>query len=283
MKKFTEKRIVITGAGSGLGRAIALEFAKLGWRICIAEINIERAEETLELVKELGGSGFVALCDVVSLHNINHLAESLEKKWGGVDIVVNNAGIAGAGFMEKTPIETWDLIMNVNLRSVVYGCRVFIPLLKKQGKGHIINIASYCGIACMPEMSCYNVSKAGVISLSETLKVELGANNIGVSVVIPSFFKSHLMEHSHVQDKRQMKAANALFEKTNSTANDVAKYIVKAVKKNKFYVLPQIDAKLIRFFKRMCPELYFKILSWLYKKGYGDKYLGLDKDSSNQN
>jgi NAD(P)-dependent dehydrogenase (short-subunit alcohol dehydrogenase family) len=194
MKKFPKKRIVITGAGSGLGRAIAMEFAAQGWNICVSDINMDRANETLAMIKKNGGDGYAAFCDVTKPEQVDELAENLVKQWGGVDIVVNNAGVAAAGYMEKIPLETWEWILNINLKSVIYGCRTFIPILAKQGGGHIVNVASNAGIASLPEMSCYNVTKAGVISLSETLRAELKPKNIGVSVVAPTFFKTNLMD-----------------------------------------------------------------------------------------
>ena len=275
MKKFPKKRIVITGAGSGLGRAISLEFAKLGWKVCASDIDMKRASKTATLVDKAGGRGFASLCDVTKAEDLTSLANTLEDKWGGVDIVVNNAGAAAAGYMEKIPLETWEWIMALNLKSVIYGCRAFIPLLENQKKGHIINIASNAGIASLPEMSCYNVTKAGVISLSETLKIELAPKNIGVTVVTPTFFKTNLMDNFRSPDERQKTMANAFFEKARVTAEDVAKHIVKAVNKNKLYVITQVDGKFVWFLKRMIPEFYFKILAWGYKKGYGEKLLGV--------
>lgn len=275
MKKFPEKRIIITGAGSGLGRAISLEFAKLGWRICVTDINLERADETLALVEEAGGSGFSVMCDVTKPESFTDLADMLEETWGGVDILVNNAGVVAAGFMEKIPLETWEWILSTNLKSVIYGCRAFIPLLEKQKTGHIINVASSAGIVSLPEMSCYNVTKAGVISLSETLRVELSSKNIGVSVVAPTFFKTNLMDSFTSSDERQKKMADAFFNKSRATSEDVARHIIKAVRKNRLYIITQADGKLAWLHKRTTPEIFFKMMSWMYRKGLADRLLGV--------
>lgn len=276
MKKFPKKRIMITGAGSGLGRAIALEFAKMGWNVCVSDINLERADETLAQVKENGGQGFSYLCDVTKPEKIEDMAAHLKDTWGGVDVIVNNAGVAAAGFMEKIPLETWDWIMALNLKSVIYGCRTFIPMLSDQGGGHIVNVASNAGIACLPEMSCYNVTKAGVISLSETLRAELKPKNIGVSVIAPTFFKTNLMDQFTSSDPRQKEMAEAFFKKAKTSSEQVAKHVVKAVKKNKLYAITQLDGKFSWFSKRMTPEIYFNVLGWGYKKGLLDKYLGIN-------
>ena len=135
MKKFPGKRVVITGAGSGFGRALALEFAEKGWKIGVADINEKRAIETVDLVTQKGGQGLKILCDVTDIQQMEDTAALLKDKWGGVDIVVNNAGVAGAGYMEKIPMDRWDWIIGLNLKSVIHGCRVFIPLLEEQAKG----------------------------------------------------------------------------------------------------------------------------------------------------
>jgi len=133
MKRFPQKRVFITGAGSGFGRALALEFAAKGWRIGVSDIDESRAKETLGLVEQAGGSGMVILCDVTRLEDLEKAAQTLEQAWGGVDVVVNNAGVAGAGYIEKIPQTQWDWILDLNLKSVIYGCRVFVPMLEKQG------------------------------------------------------------------------------------------------------------------------------------------------------
>jgi NAD(P)-dependent dehydrogenase (short-subunit alcohol dehydrogenase family) len=277
MKRFLQKRVVITGAGSGLGRALSLQFAKLGWRIGIADIDPHRAAETGELVSQNGGEPLVVHCDVTRPEQLLHLADTLRGQWDGVDVVVNNAGVAAAGYMEKIDWETWDWIINLNLKSVIYGCRTFIPLLQAQGAGHIVNVASFAGIAALPEMSCYNVTKAGVICLSETLRIELLPKKIGVSVVAPSFFKTNLMDQFTSPDARQKQMAKALFNKSLVTAEDVAKDTLKAIRKNRLYVITQWDGKLAWLSKRMTPNIYHRILGWIYTTGLGDKFLGVSR------
>ncbi len=277
MKRFPKKRVVITGAGSGLGRAMSIEFAKLGWSVCVSDIDMERAKATEAMVSQKGGKPLVIRCDVTQPEQLESLADALKKQWGGVDIVINNAGVAAAGYMEKIPLKTWDWIITLNLKSVIYGCRAFIPLLEKQGGGHIVNVASNAGIASLPEMSCYNVTKAAVISLSETLNVELNAKKIGVSVVAPTFFKTNLMDQFTSPDPRQREMANAFFNKSKATSEDVARHVIRAVKRNKLYVITQTDGKFTWFCKRMTPEIYFKVLGWIYKHGFGERYLGMPK------
>lgn len=277
MKRFPRKRVVITGAGSGLGRAMAIGFAKLGWNVCISDIDPDRAKKTGEMVADRGGKPLLIGCDVIQPDQIETLAESLKSHWDGVDVVINNAGVASAGYMEKIKLETWDWIINLNLKSVIYGCRTFIPMLQKQGGGHIVNVASNAGIASLPEMSCYNVTKAGVICLSETLRCELSGKNIGVTVVAPTFFKTNLMDQFTSPDTRQRALADAFFNRSKTTSEDVARHTIKAVKRNKLYVITQWDGKLAWFCKRMTPNTYFRVLGILYRSGLGFKLLGVPK------
>jgi NAD(P)-dependent dehydrogenase (short-subunit alcohol dehydrogenase family) len=278
MKKFPNKRVVITGAGSGLGRTLAVHFAKRGWRVGVSDIIMERAEETVGMVNAEGGRGLAFHCDVAKWDQVSSMAETVVSQWKGVDIVVNNAGIVSVGVMEKISLEDWQWIIGINLMGVVNGCKAFIPIFKKQGAGHIVNIASAAGIASLSEMAPYNVTKAGVISLSETLKMELFGDNIGVTVACPTFFKTNLMNQARCTDQSQLDRAAALFEKSKTTAEDVSLHIIRCIEKNRLYSLTQLDARLAWKMKRYFPELFFRLMGFLFSRGYMDKFLGVNSE-----
>ena len=215
-------------------------------------------------------------CDVTRPEEVQGLADAVISKWGTVDIIINNAGVPVVGFMEKIPLEDWKFEIDIMLMSVIYGCRTFIPTFKKQGWGHIVNVASSAGICSLPEMSPYNVTKAGVISLSETLRGEVCGSNIGVTVVCPTFFKTNLMDQVRVTDEHQRKMADAFFDKfAFGTVESISRATLKAIKKNKLYVLPQPDSKLFWFLKRMTPNTYYNVNAFLYSRGILDKILGI--------
>jgi len=279
MKKFPEKRIVITGAGSGLGRALAVDFARLGWKIGVSDINKERAEQTADMVNEAGGNGLVFQCDVADWDQVSSMAKSVVQVWKGADVVVNNAGVPAIGILEKIPLEDWRWVIDINLMGVVHGCKAFIPIFKSQGAGHIVNIASSAGIASLSEMAPYNVTKAGVISLSETLKMELYGENIGVSVVCPTYFKTNLMEKVRCTDQTQLNRAEALFEKSKTTAEDISRHIIRSIEKNRLYVLTQKDARFVWKMKRYFPERFFRWMGFLSSRGYMDKFLGIQPEA----
>lgn len=260
-KHFPNKRIFITGAGSGLGRAIALKFGTLGWRVAVTDIDASRAGDVLQEVRAAGGEGFAMSCDVRSEETMLAVRDRLTKEWDGVDVVVNNAGVAVAGTVADTPTTDWEWIIDINLMGVVRGCRLFGPLLAQQGSGHIVNIASFAGIAQAPGMASYNVTKSGVISLSETLRAELKVSGVGVSVACPSFFKTNLMESFRSRDDRLRQVAEKLISRASVTADNVADAIYKAVIHNRFMIIPHTDARWLYRLKRYAPELFFKVLA----------------------
>ena len=139
MERFKTKTVVITGAGSGLGRGLAVDFAKLGWKVAVSDINMERAEESVRLVNDSGGQGLAFKCDVTEHEEVQALADFVISNWGGADIIINNAGVLVVGYMEKIPLEDWKYEIDAMIMGVIYGCRTLIPILKKKGWGQIVN------------------------------------------------------------------------------------------------------------------------------------------------
>lgn len=195
-----QNRMMITGAGSGLGREIALRWARDGWRLALADVNEAGLAESLKLVREAGGDGFTQRCDVRDYSQLTALAQSCEEKFGGIDVIVNNAGVASGGFFGELSLEDWDWQIAINLMGVVKGCKAFLPLLERS-KGKIVNIASMAALMQGPAMSNYNVAKAGVVALSESLLVELALVEVGVHVVCPSFFQTNLLDSSRPEPR----------------------------------------------------------------------------------
>ena len=265
-KKFADKRVVITGGGSGLGRALSLRFAREGWRICIADINIERADETLKLVRGAGGDGFAEHCDVAVAGDFDALAARVKKDWGGVDVVVNNAGIAAAGTVQATPLTDWEAVININLLGVVRGCRTFVPMLLSQRSGHVVNIASFAAIASAPGMAAYNVAKAGVFSLSESLRAEVFDEGVDVTVACPAFFRTNLLESFRGPDPAAKVTVARFMDHAKVTADDVANDIFEAVMNGTFLVISHPDARWQYRVKRAAPELFYREVRRMMKK-----------------
>lgn len=251
-----QPRVFITGGASGLGRALALEFAKRHARVLLGDIHLERAEETRSRVTKAGGLAEVLRCDVTRAEDLQAAARRMGELWGGVDVLVNNAGVAVSGPVGDVPLADWEWIVRVNLFGVIHGCHAFVPLLKANGRGWILNVASLAGIANSPEMAPYNVTKAGVISLSETLDGELGAHNVCVSVLCPSFFKTNLLETMRAQSPEQVALAHTMFRKATVSAEAVAERAVLGLEHGRRLILPHPDARWLWRLKRLAPGLY---------------------------
>jgi NAD(P)-dependent dehydrogenase (short-subunit alcohol dehydrogenase family) len=266
-------KVVITGAASGIGRALATGLAKEGCDILLADINEDGLRRTLELVKQAGGSGEVFLCDVSRFEDVMKMADHCFDTWGKVDILVNNAGVASVGFMGDIPIKDWEWIISINFWGVVYGCHAFVPRMKKQGSGHIVNVASIAGILSSAEMAPYNATKAAVISLTETLKSELAPHDIGVTVLCPTFIKTNLMEKMRFTDEFQRQCSVAGMENARWTPEMIANLAIDAVKKDRMYVVPQAAAKMFWISKRISPAAFFGFLAFLMRMGWGRKIM----------
>jgi len=259
---------VITGAASGIGRALAVAWARRGWRIGIADIDMEGAERTLEMVEQVGGRGGVFNCDVSRLEDVQAMADHFFSAWGRVDILVNNAGVAVLGFIGDVPMEEWRRVMDINLWGVIYGCHAFIPRMKEQEGGHIINLASCAGVVSMSEMGPYSITKAAVISLSETMGAELAPDGIGVTVVCPMFINTDILKTACYTTEWEEEAFQYACGNARMTAEEVARSIVKAVEKNRLYVFPQLSARLFWALKRVSPGGFHWLFANLNRAGW---------------
>lgn len=236
-----QNRMMITGAGSGLGREIALRWARDGWRLALADVNEAGLAESLKLVREAGGDGFTQRCDVRDYSQLTALAQSCEEKFGGIDVIVNNAGVASGGFFGELSLEDWDWQIAINLMGVVKGCKAFLPLLERS-KGKIVNIASMAALMQGPAMSNYNVAKAGVVALSESLLVELALVEVGIHVVCPSFFQTNLLDSFRGPSPEMKHQVGKLLESSPISAAEIADYIHAEVAKGSFLILPHEQA-----------------------------------------
>jgi len=273
MRDFSGKTAVVTGAASGLGKSIALALASYKCRIGIADINREKAEGTLKQVIRKGASGEIYHLDVSKPEEVEAMAQHFFDTWGGVDLLFNNAGVAAAGRVGDIPLEDWKWIIDINFWGVVYGCHSFIPRMKAQGHGYIINTASAGGFLPLPEMSPYNTSKAAVVSLSETLRSELAPHNIGVTVVCPTFFRSDLHLSLRYTDGFEREAGQAAITNAKVEPDAVAEAIIRAIKKRRLYVVPQLAGRIHWLQRRLFPSTYVSGLAFLNKRGYAKPLL----------
>ncbi|MBD8525239.1 SDR family NAD(P)-dependent oxidoreductase [Pseudomarimonas arenosa] len=260
----TQRRVLITGGGSGLGRALAQRYARSGAAVAVVDLDRGRAEETVSL---LGGDPHWAQqADVASDDSMQALAEAVQQRWGGVDVLLNNAGIASGGPMVGSTMKEWREVLEINLLGVVRGCLAFLPGMLAQGRGQVINTASFAGLAGAPNIMSYGVSKAGVVTLSEQLRAEVIDQGIRVSVICPAFFQTNLLE-SWRGDQRMKKFGEKMMQTSTDTLDGVADRVFEAAERGDFMILPTQREPMRWRIKRWFPKYYFKKLRALAGHG----------------
>jgi len=265
------QRVLITGGGSGLGRALALRYARAGWRVGLADISTGRAQAVAEEVRALGAQAETFQVDVSSDDAVLALRDDVVARWDGVDHLYNNAGVSSAGNLLQTSLDDWRWMLDINLMSVVRGCQAFVPGLIAQGSGHVINTASFAGLACAGGLSSYSVAKAGVVTLSETLRAELALADsaVRVSVICPSFFRTNLLQNFRGPE-RTREMASKLMDKAAESADDIAARVFDAVMAGRFMIIPTAPERMRWRLKRFLPEFYFrKLVAALRAAGRG--------------
>ena len=254
----TQSSAVVTGAGSGIGRAFAVELAAARkGRVVCADIRLDSARETVGLIEARGGRALAVACDVSSLEEVRSMADKSEQWFGGpVDLVVNNAGVGiGGRPIGETSIEDWRWTVGVNMWGVVHGCHVFAPRLRALGRGGIINVCSAASFAAAPMMGPYNVTKAAVLALSETLRAELDGTGVRVTALCPTFVKTNIVHDGRLPGTTS-KAVSQLMSWTGVSPEAVVKATLRALDQDRLYVLPQLEARLIWRMKRFAPTAY---------------------------
>ena len=259
---------VVTGSAGTLGRALAVRLARRGFRLALVDLNEAANRETLVAVEAAGGAGELAAIDVASPDDWRALGERLRAAWPRLDWLVNCAGIAGAGHVGEFPLDDWRRLVDVDLMSVVYACHTLVPWLKETGRGtRIVNVASFAAFGCLPEMAAYNVAKAGLVALSETLRTELAPAGVGVSVACPGFFRSGLLDRAKMCSDEQRDFARQQTDKARRTADDVADEILAGVDQGRFYLVPKGRVRWIWRLKRWFPEWFLGRVTAMYLDG----------------
>ncbi len=267
-KEFIAKTAVVTGVGSGIGRAYALALARRGFQVGLVDIDMPGVAETLKLVRSAGGDGEVYECDVTDAGLVAAMADHFFEAWGKVGLLFNNAGVIVLGATGDIAPEEWDRQVAVNLMGVVYGCHAFVPRMKEQGGGNILNTASVAGILSCKLMGPYNVTKAAVISLSETLKWELAPWNIGVTAVCPSFVETGLWgETSSCADDWVWDWNVTCMTRARITADDVAERAIEAAARNRLYLLTQPLTRYLWRLKRAAPGVFVALFAAMNRWG----------------
>ena len=254
MKLFADKVAVITGGGSGIGRALAIALSKEGAKIVLADIDEGGMAGT---AKSLATENMAVRCDVGKPEQLQGLAEQTYKRFGAAHLVFNNAGVAVAGPTWTATLEDWKWSLDINLMGVVHGIRAFVPrMLAAKTEGHIVNTASVAGLLSLHGSGVYCATKHAVVTLSECLYQDLRAANaaIDVSVLCPAYVKTGIAESARNRPK-ELAATNPLaapyveavrkaLEHGKLSAEDVARITLEGMKAGRFYILPHTKIKL---------------------------------------
>jgi NAD(P)-dependent dehydrogenase (short-subunit alcohol dehydrogenase family) len=251
MKELAGKVAVVTGAASGIGRALANAFAAEGMHVVMADIE---AEPLAIAAKEVGSGGTRVLAvrtDVSKGDDVDMLATRALEEFGAVHVVCNNAGVGSGGTMWELTERDWQWTLGVNLWGVIHGIRAFVPHLVEQNEGHVVNTASIAGLTSAPMMGPYNASKHAVVAISETLHRELGlfGSAVRVSVLCPGFVQTRIAEADRNRpdqlrnpvDSEMTELGRAMLGQLVASGippDVVAAQVVDAVKHEHFYVLP---------------------------------------------
>lgn len=269
MKNFTDKVAVITGAGSGIGRALAMDLAAAGARLAIADINETGLKETAKQL-DLGADRLITqTLDVADRDAFYAFADRVVEHFGAAHLVFNNAGVALGATVESMSYEDFEWLMGINFWGVVYGTKAFLPHLKAAGEGHIINVSSVFGLIGVPTQSAYNAAKFAVRGFTESLRQELEIEKCGVSCtsVHPGGIKTNIARNARMGNGMEKitgsdpDKARRDFEKMfRTTPEEAASVILKGVRADKRRVLIGSDARAIDSMQRLLPTSYQRIM-----------------------
>ncbi len=279
MKTFHDKVAAITGAGSGIGRGLALNLAKQGCHLALSDVNEQGLKETARLCEALNVKVTQQILDVADRQAVFDWADQVVKDHGRVSMIFNNAGVALSGTVGGLSIEDYEWIMNINFWGVIYGTKAFLPIMEAAGEGHIINISSVFGLTSQPLMSGYNASKFAVRGFTESLRqdLEITGSPVSTTCVHPGGIKTNIAKSARVSESTS-DVTGASKEETLSefermfihTPDSAAKVILDGVLKDKRRVLIGADAHMfdgvVRLFPTGYQKLFTKAIQWRSKK-----------------
>ncbi|HAV4460271.1 SDR family oxidoreductase [Acinetobacter baumannii] len=269
MKSFKNKVAAVTGAGSGIGQAIAIALAKQGCHLALSDISETGLAKTVELLAPYSVKVTTQKVDVAKRDEVATWAKAVVDEHGQVNLIFNNAGVAIGSTAEGVSYEDLEWLIGINFWGVVYGTKEFLPYLKQSGDGHIINISSMFGLTAQPTQSAYNASKFAVRGFTESLRQELDMQNAGVSAtcVHPGGIRTNIAKAARMNNSVQslgmdpLKSQDAFDKLLRTPADDAAQQILEAVRKDRHRLLIGADAKFVDVIQRILPQGYQKIFA----------------------
>ena len=275
MNKFRNKIVVVTGAGSGIGRATALAFAHEGAKLHLCDISRGRIEKVAEEVRAFGAEANAYVVDVSDREAMDKFAVEVFAKAGRVDILHNNAGIGISAPVEKHTLEDWEHIININLWGVIYGVHHFLPrMIAQGGGGHIVNTASGVGLCGMPGLAAYTTTKFAVVGLSETMSIELRKYGIAVTALCPGIIATNITKDSRVElydrEGRNLQAdVDQFYQKWGARPEAVARDVLRAVRRKRPVMPSPLHVWPLWILKRVSVRGYQALMRAVGKRALG--------------
>ena len=253
---------IVTGAASGLGRAIAGRLITAGWQVAQVDLPGPAWPPT-----DREASPFAFALDVRDATAWADLHASLRREWPSLELLVNAAGVGAAGEVGTVPAEQWRRVVDTNLLGTALGCETFLPWLREQPRrSHVVNVASIAASLAIPAMSAYSASKAGVVALSEAIAAECPRGRPGVTIVCPGFFRSGLLDTWHFTSHTAAREARRRMDAARWTSDRVARRVLRAVHRNRRYVVVGLRARWLWRLKRLAPRATTALLRLAYRR-----------------
>lgn len=255
-----KRRVFITGGAAGLGRELARQLVDTGALVLIGDVDVAAAQAT---ASQIGASAIK--CDVRSDDDFETAAQWLLSNWGGVDLLINNAGVAQMGPLDKTPLSDWQWIMDINVFGIVRGCQAMLPIMAPGAR--VLNIASMAAMLYLPNSAAYNAAKSAVLAISETLMLEWEPKGISVHVACPAFFRSELARTMRSTDAETERVTKRLVERSKLGADQIAALILAGLTADKPLILTHDAARRSWLQKRYMPfRMYMAMMRKQLKK-----------------
>jgi short-subunit dehydrogenase len=265
LKTLQDKVVVITGAASGIGQALARTAAARGAVLALVDVDESGVQSLCRELSQTGNAVSSHIADVSNRARMEQLPGEIANVHGSIDVLINNAGVSVGAMFDDHSIEDAEWLLDINLKGVIYGCKFFLPYLKRAPEAHIVNLSSMFGFFSMPGQAMYSASKAGVRGFSEALWTELSKTSVHVTTVHPGTIRSNVIRSSRMLDNEAQLKAAALQDKFGMPTDKAAKKIVRAIEKNRLRVVIGVDAHIGEFLKRVFPVTFQRLLGLFFR------------------